>query len=163
MTKSTRQVHFEDVKVGDELAPLAKGPLGTMQLMRWSAAMENWHRIHYDRTFAKEHDKLPDILINGSLKQQFILELLKDWAGRDGWVAKVGFQFRAMNLVDETLAVWGRVTRVRDAGAYGLVDLEIGIRNPAGAESTPGTAIVALPKRGGPPVPYPFPGLPKDA
>ena len=45
-----------------------------MHLMRWSAAMENWHRIHYDRTFAQEHDKLADILINGSLKQQFILQ-----------------------------------------------------------------------------------------
>ena len=156
MNSSDRPLVFEDVRVGDEVGPLAKGPLGTMHLMRWSAAMENWHRIHYDRTFAREHDKLPDILVNGSLKQQFIVQLLKDWVGRDGWVWKVGFQFRAMNLVDETLSVWARVTGTRDEGPYGLVELELGIRNAAGAESTPGTATVALPHRGGPAVPYPF-------
>ena len=147
---------YEDVRLGDEIGPLLKGPLGTTHLMRWSAAMENWHRIHYDRTFAVGHDGLPDILINGSLKQQFIVQLLKDWAGRDGWVWKARFQFRAMNFVGETLSVWGRVTAVRDAGDYGLVDLDLGIRNEHSAESTPGSAVVALPHRDGPPVPYPF-------
>lgn len=155
MTEVKSGAVFEDVDVGDEIA-LAKGPLTTMHLMRWSASMENWHRIHYDRTFAKEHDKLPDLLINGSLKQQFIVQLLKDWAGRTGWVWKVGFQFRAMNKVDETLTAWARVKAKREAGAYGLVDLELGMRNAEGAESTPGTATVALPHRGGPAVPYPF-------
>lgn len=147
---------FEDVKPGDEIGPLLKGPLGTMHLMRWSAAMENWHRIHYDRTFAVEHDKLPDILVNGSLKQQFIVQLLKDWVGPNGWVWKVRFQFRAMNLVDETLSIWARVTGARDAGAFGLIDLDLGIRNGDGVESTPGSAVIALPHRDGPPVPYPF-------
>ena len=147
---------FEDVRPGNEIGPLLKGPLGATHLMRWSASMENWHRIHYDRTFAVEHDGLPDILINGSLKQQFIIQLLKDWAGRDGWVWKARFQFRAMNFVGETLSVWGRVTAVQDTDAYGLVDLDLGIRNEHGAESTPGSAVVALPHRDGPPVPYPF-------
>ena len=155
MSAADRLVVFEDVKAGDEITQV-KGPHGTMHLMRWSAAMENWHRIHYDRTFAQEHDKLPDILVNGSLKQQFIVQLLKDWAGRDGWVWKVGFQFRAMNLVGETLNVWARVTGARDCGDYVLVDLDLGIRNDKGAESTPGTATAALPHRDGPAVPYPF-------
>lgn len=150
------QVVFEDVEAGQDIRPLVKGPLGTMHLMRWSAAMENWHRIHYDRTFAQEHDKLADLLINGSLKQQFILQCLKDWAGRAGWVWKVGFQFRAMNLVDDTLDVWARVREARDVGPYGLVELDLGIRGAAGTESTPGSATVALPHRDGPPVPYPF-------
>jgi acyl dehydratase len=156
MTRGEQQVVFEDIAPGHEIGPLVKGPLATMHLMRWSAAMENWHRIHYDRTFAQEHDKLPDILINGSLKQQFILQLLKDWAGRNGWVWKVGFQFRTMNVVNETLTVWARVKDKRDVGPYGLVELELGIRNAAAVDSTPGTATVALPHRNGPPVPYPF-------
>ena len=103
------QLYFEDVTEGQELPLLEKGPLGPIHLFRWSAAMENWHRIHYDRQFAIEHDKLQDLLINGSLKQQFLVQLVKDWAGRNGWVWKVGFQFRAMNFVGEKLSVWGRV------------------------------------------------------
>lgn len=149
-------VYFDDVEVGAELPRLGKGPLTTAHLMRWSAAMENWHKIHYDKPFTLEHDKLPGLMINGSLKQQFVMQLLKDWVGAQGWVWKASFQFRAMNIVGETLSVWGRVTGKREGPGYGLVDLEIGILNEHGKESTPGTATVALPHRNGRPLPYPF-------
>ena len=147
---------FDDLAVGQEVGPLRHGPFTTAHLMRWSAAMENWHKIHYDQPFAVDHDKLPGLLINGSLKQQFIAQMLKDWAGADGWVWKIRFQFRAMNLVGERLAMWGRVTALQREASYGLAELELGIRNEAGLESTPGSATVALPFRDGPPVPYPF-------
>ncbi len=149
-------LHFEDVAPGQLLPVLAKGPLREMHLFRWSAAMENWHRIHYDRRFAQEHDKLPDLLINGSLKQQFLVQLVKDWVGLDGWVWKIRFQFRAMNTVGETLNVWGKVLSTERLADYGLATIELGILNQDGKESTPGEAVVALPFRDGPAVPYPF-------
>ncbi|MDP4836618.1 MAG: acyl dehydratase [Burkholderiales bacterium] len=148
--------YFEDVAVGTAITTLEKGPLTTAHLMRWSAAMENWHKIHYDKPFAMEHDKLPGLLINGSLKQQFVLQLLADWAGSQGWVWKASFQFRAMNLVEETIRVWGRVIDKREGPDFGLIDIELGIINDADKESTPGTAIVALPFKNGQAVPYPF-------
>jgi acyl dehydratase len=150
------EIYFEDIEIGTEIPGLEKGPLTTAHLMRWSAAMENWHKIHYDKPFAMEHDKLPDLLINGSLKQQFVMQLLADWAGPGGWVWKVQFQFRAMNLVGEKLQIWGRVVNLRKTTDFGLVDIELGILNDADKESTPGTATVALPYRGGPALPYPF-------
>ncbi|MDB5944857.1 MAG: acyl dehydratase [Ramlibacter sp.] len=150
------QIYFEDVAPGQELPRLTKGPLGPVHLFRWSAAMENWHRIHYDRQFAIEHDKLPDILIQGSLKQQFLVQLVKDWAGPQGWAWKVGFQFRSMNRVGETLHVWGKVRSTQRLETYGLAVLDLGIVSGDGKESTPGEATIALPYRGGKPVPYPF-------
>jgi acyl dehydratase len=147
---------FEDVEIGSSIPDLPKGPLTTAHLMRWSAAMENWHKIHYDKPFAMEHDKLPGLLINGSLKQQFVIQILKDWAGPGGWVWKASFQFRAMNLVGEEIRVWGKVKDKRRAPDFGLIDLELGIVNEEGKESTPGAGVVALPYRGGKPVPYPF-------
>ncbi|MBZ8134789.1 acyl dehydratase [Afifella sp. IM 167] len=147
---------FEDVSVGDALADLVKGPLSPAHLMRWSSAIENWHRIHYDRPYAIEHDRLPDILVSGSWKQHVLLQLLSRWAGKGGWAWQVRLQFRAMNVPGEVLTAWGRVAGLQRAGAFGLADLEIGIRNEAGAESTPGSARVLLPVRGGPPVPRPF-------
>lgn len=155
----TNTPRFEDVEIGFELPRLDKGPLTNMHLMRWSAAMENWHRIHYDQQFAVEHDKLPGLLINGSLKQQFLAQHLKDWAGRDGWLWKLTFQFRAMSVVGERMSVWARVSGKRRLPDFGLVDFELGIVNQDGAESTPGSAIVALPYRNGPAVPYPFPKI----
>ena len=151
---------FEELSVGQAVGPLHLGPFTTPHLMRWSAAMENWHKIHYDLPFATGHDKLPGLLINGSLKQQFIAQMLKDWAGPAGWVWKIRFQFRAMNLVGEQLDVWATVKELRHvqgaAGPMGLVELDLGICNAAGVESTPGSAIVALPLRDGPALPYPF-------
>lgn len=154
MTRTTP--YFDEVPQGLALVPLFKGPLTTMHLMRWSAAMENWHRIHYDRDFATGHDKLPDLLINGSFKQQFLMQLLKDWAGPAGWVWKVSFQFRAMNKVGERLEIHARVRGKRALPHLGLVEMDIGALNEQGVESTPGKAVVALPLRGGPPLPYPF-------
>jgi acyl dehydratase len=147
---------FDAVPIGLELPMLEKGPLGPVHLMRWSAAMENWHRIHYDHAFATGHDGLPDLLINGSLKQQFIAQLLRDWAGDAGWVWKVGFRFRAMNTVGQTLRVWARVTERQRLARYGLVRLELGVIDEDGRESTPGWAEVALPLSADAPVPYPF-------
>lgn len=150
------RLNFEDVGVGDALPPLVKGPLITTHIMRWSAAMENWHRIHYDHPFAVEHDKLPGILINGSFKRNFLAQYLKDWAGPTGWAWKIGFQFRKMNVAGETLSVWANVVGKRETEKYGLIDLELGIKNEADLESTPGTGVVALPYRDGPAVAYPF-------
>ena len=128
-SRSGRRV-FEDVAVGDEIGPLFKGPLTTAHLMRWSAAMENWHKIHYDLPFATGHDKLPGLLINGSLKQQLIAQLLKDWAGPTGWVWKMRFQFRAMNLVGERLEIWARIKDKRREREYGLVELVTVVDEP---------------------------------
>ena len=69
---------FEDVAVGDELPALVRGPLTSTHVMRWSAAIENWHRIHYDQPFAVGHDGLPGLLINGSFKQHLLV------AAKDG-------------------------------------------------------------------------------
>ena len=146
---------FESVTAGDT-AELTKGPLTTAHLMRWSGATENWHKIHYDQKFTLEHEKLPGLLINGSLKQQFLVEMLKAWAGAGGRVWKMSFQFRGMNIAGETLTAWARVKSTTRESAWGLVELEIGIRNEKGVESTPGSATIALPYENGQPLPYPF-------
>ncbi|HJN92239.1 MAG TPA: acyl dehydratase [Dehalococcoidia bacterium] len=154
--EATKQLYFEDVSIGDEVTPLVKGPMSPLHLMRWSAAIENWHRIHYDETFSKEHDGLPERLVNGSWKQHVLVQMMKDWVGLGGWLWKIGFQFRAMDVVWSTVTAWGRVVDTRRVGDFGVVECEIGMRNEEGQESTPGTATVVLPLRDGPTVPYPF-------
>ncbi|HWU07629.1 MAG TPA: hypothetical protein VN520_14815 [Streptomyces sp.] len=156
MTNSAPVV-FEKLTVGDEIPELVRGPLREPHLMRWSASIENWHRIHYDQRFTVEHDKLPDLLINGSWKQHFLVQAVRQWAEPEGWLRSISFQFRAMDVVGSTLHAWGRVTDLAEQDGYGTVKLEIGIRNEEGRQSTPGSATVVLPLQGGPAVPYPFP------
>ena len=145
-----------DVAVGQELPPLMRGPLSPMHLMRFSAAIENWHRIHYDRDFATGHDQLPDLVVSGSWKQHFVAQLVRQWAGPEGWMTELGLQYRRVNVVGETLTAWGRVTDVAPGETYGLVTLDVGILNQNADESSPGRAVVALPSVPGPPLPRPL-------
>jgi len=147
---------FADLRAGDEIPALVRGPLLPPHLMRWSAAIENWHRIHYDQEFATGHDKLPGLLINGSWKQHFLVQLMRGWLGPEGWLASIEFSFRAMNVAGETLTAHGTVTDLCEQVGYGWVTCEIGIRNDEDKESTPGTAVGVLPLPGGPAVPRPF-------
>ena len=149
-------LYFEDVAVGQDIPVVVKGPMSVAHIMRWSSASENWHRIHYDWRFATGHDKLPDVVVNGSWKQHVLIQLATDWAGETGWLWRIRFQFRGMNIPGDRLTAWGRVTGTEIRGDYGVAHLEIGLKTDAGVEGTPGTASVVLPRRGGPAVPYPF-------
>jgi acyl dehydratase len=152
----TEQLYFEDINIGDDVAPVAKGPMSPAHLMRWSSAIENWHRIHYDEVFTKEHDGLPERLVNGSFKQHVMVQMMKDWVGPGGWPWKIGFQFRGMDIVGDTVTTWGKVIDKRQVGDYGIVECEIGLTNQRGENGTPGTATAVFPLRGGKPIPYPF-------
>ena len=156
---SGQQVYFDEVQVGQEIPSVVKGPMTTAHIMRWSASMENWHRIHYDKVYAMEHDKLPNVVVNGSWKQHILMQLVKDWAGLGGWAWKVGFQYRDLDLPGDVITAWGKVVKTYEQGGRGVVELEIGLKNSRGVESTKGTAVIILPRRGGPPVPYPFPAI----
>jgi acyl dehydratase len=154
--EAQRRLHFEDVSVGDLIPPLRKGPMTPMHLMRWSAAMENWHRIHYDLPFATVHDQLPGLLVNGSWKQHVLAQLLKDWAGPDGWVWKIRFQYRGQDIAGDLITASGRVAGKQEKARYGLIECDVSIRNSRDETSTEGTGVVALPRRGEGPLPYPF-------
>ena len=67
--RNKQQLHWEDVVEDQQLPDYCIGPITTTHIFRWSAAIENWHRIHYDKDFAVGHDKLPDVLMQGSWKQ----------------------------------------------------------------------------------------------
>ena len=154
--RNKQQLHWEDVLEDQQLPDYCIGPITSTHIFRWSAAIENWHRIHYDKEFAVGHDKLPDVLMQGSWKQSIIPQYLKDWVLPEGWVWKASFQHRAMLVPGDLLTVWGRVIRKYETEDLGYVDLEVGIRNQADTESCPGFATVLLPFKDGRKVPYPF-------
>ena len=140
-----------DLRVGAELPPLVRGPLTPLHLMRFSAAIENWHRIHYDERFAVEHDGLPGLLVSGSWKQHLVAQMLRAWAGPDGWMSRLELQFRRMNVAGDTLTAWGRIAELDEAGGVAVVRCDVGIRDAHGTESSPGRATCLLALPGGPP------------
>ncbi len=154
--RNKQQLFFDDVEVGQELPSLAIGPMTTTHAFRWSAAIENWHRIHYDQDFAVYHDGLPNVLIHGSWKQSIMPRYLKDLCLPDGWMWKVSFQHRAMIVPGDTISCWATVTQKYEMDELVFIDLKVGMRLQNDIETCPGVATIVLPIRGGRPVPYPF-------
>ncbi len=153
--RNKKQLYYEDVYEGMELPKYIYQPNPT-NLFRWSAAVENWHRIHYDLDFALNHDKNPSLLVHGTWKQSVVPQYLKDWTLPGGWPWKASFEHRAMLVPGDLLIMWGKVTNKYERDGMGFVELEIGMKSQDDIESTPGKATVVLPLKGGKPIPYPF-------
>ena len=147
---------FARLAPGQRLATLEKGIMTTAHIMRWSAAVENFHRIHYDQAFATGHDKLPGVLINGSWKQHVLAQLVKDGLGPQGWLWRLKFRYLKMDLAGDSMRAVADVVAVQAMGELGFVTLRIALLNQADEVSTAGHAIGVLPARPGVRVPYPF-------
>jgi len=154
-------MRWNEIAVGSRVGALDKGPMSTAHIMRWSAAVENWHRIHYDQRFATNHDKLPDVLVNGSWKQHVLVQLAKDVLGLDGWLWKIKFRYKKMDVAGDTIRGAADVVAKQEIDGLGFVTLRLVLTDQNDAVSTAGFAICVVPIRDGDRVPYPF--VPKPA
>ena len=141
------QVYFEDVQEGQEI-PTLREKCTSQRLVMWAAASGDFYQIHYDKDFA-QGTGLPDRITHGALKHALLGRLLHEWAGDGGRVKKVACQYRGMDVVNEDVICHGVVKRKFQEGGENLVELDIWTETPQGQKTTPGTAVVALPSRGG--------------
>jgi 3-methylfumaryl-CoA hydratase len=91
----------------------------TTLLFRYSALTFNGHRIHYDRTYARDEEGYPDLVVHGpltaTLLQQFAVEhgagrpLVRfDFRGVTPLFVGRAFQLEGRQAEDGTLALWAR-------------------------------------------------------
>ena len=142
------QRYFEDVAVGEPLSSVVKGPMTTTHLVRWAAANGNYARIHWDLPFAQSEQGLPNVVVNGSLKNQYLGQLLIDFAGEEGWFKRFYVQHRGMDFPGDVLTASGVISDKREVDGYGLVDCTVELTNSRGHQTAAGQGTVVLPKRG---------------
>ena len=140
-------IYFEDVSPGQEIPTVVQN-CNSQRLVQWAAGSGDYYQIHYDKDFAQGNG-LPDRITHGALKHALLGRLLHEWAGDGGRVKKVACQYRGMDVVNEDVICHGLVKRKYQEGGENLVDLDVWTETPQGQKTTPGTAIVALPARGG--------------
>ena len=145
---ATEQLYFEDVATGMELPPVVKGPITTTHLVRWAAANGNYARIHWDLPFAQLRQGLSNVVVNGSLKNQYLGQLLLDFAGDEGWFKRFYVEHRGMDYPDDVITAFGTVTGKAEQEGFGQLECRVGLRNSRGEETASGRATVVLPKRG---------------
>lgn len=153
----SKQIFWEDVVEGMPLPPLSKIAT-TQMLVKWAGATGDFVPLHYDEGFAKSQG-LPNVLVHGLLKQAWLLQLVSDWMGDDGTLKRFTCQYRGMDFPrrmktltepedGETWTCRGKVVKKYVDGQDHCVDLEVGVENGKGENTTPGTARVVLPARG---------------
>ncbi len=138
------QTLWDDVKEGQEIS--LTEATSSQRLVIWAAASGDFYQIHYDDNFAKGNN-LPDIIVHGALKGMLVGRLLDEFAGDKGWIENWGVSYRGMDKAREDMTVWGKVTKKYQEGGKNLVDLDVGVRQVSGTETTPGRATVSLPKK----------------
>ena len=136
------KVYWDDVKVGDELPPLVKGPIQQIQLTRYAGASGDFNPIHQDDEFAKAAG-MGGVFAHGMLSMGFVAQAVTDWAGA-GRVRKIGVRFAALVRLKDTVTCRGRVVGTSQKNGLNLVELEIWAENQRGEKVVTGKAIVAL-------------------
>jgi acyl dehydratase len=134
--------------VGMELDQVIKGPLTTTHLVRWAAANGNYARIHWDLPFAQIHQGLSNVVVNGSLKNQYLGQLMIKLAGPQGWFKRFYVEHRGMDYPGDIITASGVITAVREVNGYGHVDCEVNLTNNRGDTTATGRGTVVLPKKG---------------
>ena len=98
---------FDDVKEGDNLPELTKGPITATQLVRYSGASGDFNPIHTVPAVAQSVG-LDGVIAHGMLTMAFAGQLLTNWAG-DGSVKKIKVRFSGMTAPGETVICRGKV------------------------------------------------------
>jgi acyl dehydratase len=138
-------VYAQDVKVGDELPPLVKGPIQQIQLTRYAGASGDFNPIHQDDEFARAAG-MGGVFAHGMLSMGFVAQALTDWAGA-GTVRKLGVRFTGLVRLKDTVTCRGRVLATTSTGEGALADVEVWAENQRGEKVVTGRATVALPAR----------------
>ncbi|MBE0480269.1 MAG: hypothetical protein IBX68_04755 [Dehalococcoidia bacterium] len=153
---SNNQIFWEDVKEGMELPTLPKIAHSVM-LVKWAGASGDFNPHHYEDAFAKSQGT-GGVIVHGLLKHAWLVQLVTNWMGDEGFMKKFSCQYRGMDyprlmktmnepVEGETWLCKGKIVKKFVDGENHCVDLEIGVENGKGEVTTPGTATVILPTR----------------
>ena len=168
--------YIEDVKVGDKLGPLVKGP---MTVTGFICFAQGWGGLYIraNRIAAKQIAKHPGLGIKdkygvpdvpervhwdddlaklvgtpraydyGPERTSWLLHQITDWMGDDGFVAQHTAQIRRHNVVGEIVRIAGEVTALTSDEKGPLVEVTQKATNQDGETSAIATGLVRLPSR----------------
>lgn len=168
--------YWEDVKEGEELPTIARGPLSLMDTMGFLVGSGRGHTHgvvlqaavkhpghffrnpeagggveytgigHHRESVAKEVG-VPGTYDYGPQRSSWMASLVTNWMGDAAFLKRVRTEMRRFNIMGDTTFCKGKVVRKYVKDKAGLVDIEIAAENQRGEVTTPGLATVILPSR----------------
>ena len=141
----SEQRYYQDVKKGDDIAPLVKVPT-TKQLVMWAGAVGDYMPIHYDQDYARSRG-LEGVIVHGQLVGAFLGQLMTDWVGEQGALRKLSCSYKGMNYPGEKVTIKGKVTGKYIEKGEHFVECSVWAENPKEEKTASGMAVVVLPSR----------------
>ena len=169
--------YWEDVEEGQELTPIARGPLSMMDTMGFLVGCGRGHTHgvllkgavrhpghffrnpeagggveytgigHHRESVAKEVG-VPGTYDYGPQRSAWLATLVTNWMGDAGFLKRIKTELRRFNTMGDTTWCKGKVTKKYKQEGYALVDLEIWAENQRGEMTAPnGRATVMLPSK----------------
>ncbi|OGA52984.1 MAG: acyl dehydratase [Betaproteobacteria bacterium RIFCSPLOWO2_12_FULL_62_13] len=169
--------YWEDVEEGQELTPIARGPLSMMDTMGFLVGCGRGHTHgvllkgavrhpghffrnpeagggveytgigHHRESVAKEVG-VPGTYDYGPQRSAWLAALVTNWMGDAGFLKRIKTELRRFNTMGDTTWCKGKVTKKYKQEGYALVDLEIWAENQRGEMTAPnGRATVMLPSK----------------
>ena len=130
---------WRDLRVGEELPALRKGPITRQHLVEWCAAENDYYPLHYDDRLA-EKMQLPGTPVQGTLRYALIGQMLQRWLGQDGTLRRASVVYRGLNLEGEVITARAQLKAIDG----NTLTFDVWVENDSGARSTVGEAVVLM-------------------
>jgi acyl dehydratase len=141
--------YWEDVQEGDVL-PAYSLLLDPLRMHLQTSGTQDYHRQHHDEAFAHQQGT-GGTFVNTGFTQAVLARLVFDWMGDAGFLTRFQMEMRKMNRPGDTMHLSGRVVRTWQEDGVGYVECELSAANDREGVTTPGRAVVRLPRRNAPP------------
>ncbi|MBM2825991.1 MAG: Acyl dehydratase [Dehalococcoidia bacterium] len=139
------QTYFEEVELGQEIGPLVKLP--TREQVRDYVSLSEVRLGRFTSDAAAQGEGLRGVIVPGNMSMSFLAQLLTDWVGQEGRLAKLEVNFRRMVEPGDRLECKAVVTDISVRDGRNLVVLDAYIENQRGERPIQGIAEVLLPSK----------------
>ena len=142
-----KKIYFEDIKVGDEMPKLVKGPLQKLQHVMYAGASGDFNPLHTDDDFAKAVGMKDGVITHGMLIMGFVGQAITNWIPKKD-LKRFGVRFAGMSKPGNTITVTGKVRDKRSQSGQNLITCDITAMDETGDVKVTGSFDAALPSKG---------------
>jgi len=165
---------WEETQVGDQVDPIARGPLSMMDTMGFCVGCGRGHThglimksavrhpghffrnpeagggveytgIGHHRDSVARQVGVPGTYDYGPQRSAWLCSMVTNWMGDAGFLKRIRTELRRFNTMGDTTWCRGSVTKKYQKDGFALVDLEIRAENQRGEKTGEGLATVILP------------------
>jgi acyl dehydratase len=174
--KRTTKRTWDEVQVGDTLGPLLKGPLTPTAEIAFESQLgiylvgnkvaanlyakhpklfivneqgvpEPPQRVHWDNEFTTRLLGLPGAYDLGPERCAWLIQVVTDWMGDDGHLAKLDCRYLKFNYMGDVTRIRGKVAEKLERDGKAYVKCTVECVNHRDEVTAAGTAEVELPRR----------------